>query len=66
MINQQEKDFLRLVGRSPDIGDGWRAVSNMLWPWVLKFDTPGLLELDHEKQRVRPTEKGQTLLDYAL
>ncbi len=65
-LSQQQIDFMRLLRRSPDIGDGWRQSGAMLWPLVQKFANPELTELDTEKMRVRLTEKGETLLRFAI
>lgn len=66
MICQQDKNFLRLIERSPDCGDGWRSVSAVVWPLVEQFETPELIEIDKPGMRVRPTESGQAVIDFAL
>ncbi len=66
MISDQDKDFLRLVGRSPDRGDGWRSVSEVCWQLVEKFGTPELIEVDAANKRVRLTEEGEAVLMFAL
>ena len=65
MLSKQDSEFLRLIGRSPDRGDGWRSVSAVCWPLVEQFGTPELLEIDKENSRVRLTADGVTVLEYA-
>ena len=66
MINNFDKDVLRLVARSPDRGDGWRTVSDVCWPLIESFTAAGLLEIDEHSRRVRLTNSANVLLDYAL
>lgn len=62
--SQQEIDFIRLILRSADVGDGWRQCSKMIWPWVEKFTLPELLEQDAETLKVRLSARGQIMKDY--
>lgn len=65
-LNQADKDLLRLINRSPDIGSGWRQVGKMLWPHVTKIAHSDLTELDEANLRIRFTEEGETIVRYAL
>lgn len=66
MLSIQDKDFLRLLGRSPDRGDGWRSVSQVCWSLVEQFGQKELLEIDQSNMRVRLTEAGNAVLMFAL
>lgn len=64
-VSIQQIGLLKLINRSPDIGDGWRQTSQKLWEsLVLKLFHIDLMELDHENTRVRLTSDGNTLLRY--
>jgi hypothetical protein len=60
--------FIGLLMRSPDLGDGWRKVSNMLRELATKEvnKAPELFELmaDADGMRVRLTERGQIVAAY--
>jgi hypothetical protein len=67
MISQQAKDFLKLVLRSPNTGDGWRDVGKMLWPSVVDFEAQELLESsrnDDGTGKVRLSETGLIVARY--
>lgn len=66
MITDNQRTMLRLIERSPDVGDGWRQVSSVLWRHVLDQAHPDLTELDRRNLRVRLNEKGRTVLEYSL
>ena len=66
MLNTQDRDFLKLLARSPDRGDGWRNVSKLCWQLVEAFGTPELLEIDAENRRVRLTAAGQAVVEFAI
>ena len=63
-ITQQAKDTLKLIERSPDIGEGWRAVSVVLRPnmatWLRSAEA--LYEFDGE--RIRFTDEGAVVMKY--
>jgi hypothetical protein len=65
-MTMQEKDFLRLLSRSPGSTDGWRNVSKMCWPLVETFGQKELIEVDQEGMRVRLTESGKTVVKFLL
>lgn len=74
-LTDSEETFLRLVLRSKDAYDGWRNVSQVVWPLVLKFqDTrPELVDVkpfdmatDKLAGRVRLTERGRIVAEYLL
>lgn len=66
MINTQDKNFLALISRSPDEGDGWRSVSDVCWKLVEQFKSPELIEIDKENRRVRPTAEGDVVIRYLI
>lgn len=66
-MSDRAKQFLRLLLRSPDRGDGWRLVSKMVWPLVQDFEHPELIEFIQDPDgtnRVRLTERGKIVADY--
>jgi len=65
-MSTQDKDFLRLVSRSPDCGAGWRHVSHTCWALVEQFHEPQLIEVDKANMRVRLTEAGNVVVKFAL
>lgn len=66
MISDNSRSFLKLLLRSPDRGDGWRAVSEGVWPLVTGFKEQELLELDTDAKRVRLSPSGQTVAEYLV
>ena len=69
MISDQDKDFIRLLLRSKDTGDGWRNVSKQVWPLVEQFGEQRLLEKQAGEDgsgKVRLTDNGQTVAEYLL
>jgi hypothetical protein len=64
MLSAKEKGFLRLIQRSPDIGDGWRQVSDALWALVAFFGKQELIETDCENKRVRLSHDGAIVVRY--
>lgn len=62
-LTDRGKAFLALVMRSPDIGDGWRKVSQQVWPLVEAFEAPDLIEKGD--MCVRLTEAGNTVFRFA-
>jgi len=66
MLTENQISMLRLIHRSPDIGEGWRQVSSVLWPHVLKQRHPDLTEIDEPLLRVRITSEGEAVMRYAL
>lgn len=65
-MDQKTKDLLHLVKRSPADSDGWRNVSAAVWPLVagLPSDLFNLEQSNGGGGRLRPTERGQAVLDY--
>jgi hypothetical protein len=66
MLNKRQIETLRLLERSPHCGDGWRAVSEALWPLYEEFDLTELIELRPETKHVRFSEKGLVIAKYAI
>lgn len=65
-LSPTDKSFLQLILRSPDLGEGWRNVSNALWRFVEEFSAQELLDRDGNLKRVRLSEKGKVIADYLL
>jgi hypothetical protein len=67
-ISDQQIDFIRLILRSPDRGDGWRSVGKMLETTVMrqKDANPELFEIatEDDKMSIRLTERALVLADY--
>jgi hypothetical protein len=66
VISTKDKSVLQLITRSPDGGDGWRVVSKVCWPLIEQFGEPKLIEIDKQNMRVRLTESGRTVVEFAL
>jgi len=62
------KPLFALLLRSPNRGDGWRSISDMLAPMVTEqsLKAPGLFEMDCDEDgfRIRLTERGKVVADY--
>ena len=54
-------NLIRLIKRSPDLGDGWRQYSEILWDVVARTvnDHKELFELDEENKRIRLSPEGK-------
>ena len=66
MSNQEIRNFLRLVKRSPDVGDGWKKCGEMLWPFAQKVPEELMeREPDEVGGRVRVTPMGDAVCKYA-
>lgn len=67
-LSQKQRNFLRLILRSPDAGDGWRAVSKILTPITKEMisENPELFESrdTDETFYIRLSERGGVLADY--
>ena len=67
-ISDKQIDFIRLVRRSPDAGDGWRAVSDTLRKFTLHTvdEQPDIYETKEDKGRlfIRLSERGSIFGDY--
>ena len=65
-MNNQSRDFIRLILRSPDIGEGWRKVSDPLWKLVEAFAHQELLEKQDsaEGKKVRLSPDGIVVARY--
>lgn len=63
-LSDNDRSFLQLLMRSPDLGDGWRQSSEVVWPLVAKFSKQELVELDNDNKRVRLTPDGDVLVRY--
>ena len=66
MLTDNNRSFLKLLLRSPDVGDGWRNVSEVVWPLVTGFDKEKLIETDSENKRVRLTPEGLIVVEYLV
>jgi hypothetical protein len=63
-LSSKESGTLKLIMRSPDIGDGWRQVSGILWNLVTTDVPAELVEFDHDNKRVRLNGDGNVLARY--
>lgn len=68
-LKDDDKNFLKLIQRSPDIGEGWRNVSPKLWQLVEMHQKtiPTLFEAELEPTgggRVRLTDEAVTVLKW--
>lgn len=63
MISQVQKDGLKLIARSIDIGNGWRQCSPQIFR-VLNEMPVDLVERDEILQRVRLTPAGEAVAKY--
>jgi hypothetical protein len=63
-MNTAQKDFLHLISRSPDRGEGWRSISHALLPLckAMAEALPSLLEFEEGSNRIRLTEMGEGAL----
>lgn len=54
-MTQALQELIALTGRSKDLGDGWRQVSDTLFPWIqiMVNRYPDVFELDVDKKRLR-------------
>lgn len=66
MLSKQNRNIIRLIARSADIGEGWRQASFTTWPLLMAFPHAELIERDTENVRVRLTEKGRLILKYLV
>ncbi len=67
MLKDDERGFMRLVLRSPDRGDGWRSVSEMLRKATLEgvARTPELYETrEQDGLQIRLSERGNVVKNY--
>lgn len=66
-LSQNDNSFLRLLMRSPDKGEGWRAVSETCRPLIDSFAHQELLEKKTNEDgflMVRLSDRGAVLVDY--
>lgn len=63
-ITDKEMDFVRLLKRSPDRGDGWRSVSETLRPLATAATPSELFEMkEADGLQIRLTSIGQNVAD---
>lgn len=68
MLEDKQIQTMKLINRSPDRGEGWRSVTKVCWP-LLKNVPTELIEREQAEDgsgRVRFTEKGQVIVEFAL
>lgn len=63
-LTQQAKDTLRLIARSPDVGEGWRNVNPVLRPNMTTWLKSAEELYEFDGQRIRLTHDGQTVVRY--
>jgi hypothetical protein len=58
--------FLKVLLRSKNIGDGWRQVSEIVWPLAIKAaeESSAIFELDPENFRIRLSAEGDIVAKY--
>ena len=68
MKQKVDKSFMTLIVRSPDIGDGWRGVTNHLMGLVRQKakESPDLYEVRtvDKQMQVRLSNEGHTVWKY--
>lgn len=67
LLDEKHNPFIRLILRSPDVGDGWRNVSQVLRKTVLAgiSEFPELYETrELAGLQVRLSERGNVVKDY--
>ena len=60
-------DFMKLIMRSPDVGDGWRTITKNLWACIELHSRPELVESVQDETgggRLRLTERGRIVFEY--
>lgn len=66
-LNDNECNFVRLLLRSPDMGDGWRKVSETVRPLAVAATPTELFEMkEDDGLKIRLTPVGQNVADYLL
>lgn len=63
-LTNQQQSTLQLIMRSPDIGGGWRTCSSVVFQKLVIPMPDELFEKDVEREMVRLTEKGLTLVEW--
>lgn len=67
-ISDAQRDLIKLILRSQDIGQGWRIVSDALHNTVCSVskDNPELYEISHTDNinMIRLSERGQIISEY--
>ena len=65
-LSDDARDFIRLVLRSADVGEGWRKLSKLVHPLAARmaFQHPDLFEMAKDMAAIRLTERGCILADY--
>ncbi len=65
-LTEKDKSFVKLILRSEDSGNGWRAVSKIVWPLVENFEHQELLEIDEENKLIKLSEVGKIVAKYLV
>lgn len=66
-LSDQDINFIKLILRSPDAGDGWRRVSAQLWVLCERFGRQELVEYATAPEgggKIRLSDRGIVLTDY--
>jgi hypothetical protein len=63
-LTTMQIDGLKLIKRSPDLGDRWRHVATPLRSWMPKLFPIDLVEWSHDGSQCRTTDKAEILLEY--
>jgi len=62
-LSPKDITFLKLLLRSPDVGEGWRNVSKTVWPLISQFPHRELIRVRNGNQ-VRLSGRGKIVVDY--
>lgn len=63
-LDDRQTNFIKLILRSEDVGDGWRQCSDVLYEHFLSYLPEELVEWDHDQKRVRLTREGDIVARY--
>ena len=63
-LTDTQRDLLRLVARSNDVGEGWRRCSPLIYKALMPHAEEKLIERNDEAMRVRLTDTAKTLLEW--
>jgi hypothetical protein len=66
MFRPELVSFLKLIGRSDDVGDGWRKYSDQMKGLVRTNHAayPGIFEMDDDNNLIRTTAEGNILVKW--
>jgi hypothetical protein len=65
-MDNTDKKMIRLLLRSKDNGNGWRNVSNAVWPLIERIKAKELFEIEESEKRIRLSTEGKIVAKYLL